>query len=76
MIPRACNGTEKRERGRERVGRLCIEMLMRGIQDSHLALNHAVEIIGKVDGNLNVKVQAATDWGTNVGEWRTLCLSI
>ena len=51
-------------------------MLMRGIQDSHLALNHAVEIIGKVDGNLNVKVQAATDWGTNVGEWRNLCLSI
>ncbi|KAK3209643.1 hypothetical protein GRF29_44g289018 [Pseudopithomyces chartarum] len=35
-------------------------------RDSHLALNHAVEIIGKVDGNLNVKVQAATDWGTNV----------
>jgi replication factor A3 len=28
-----------------------------------------VEIIGKVDGNLNVKVQAATDFGTNIGKW-------
>jgi hypothetical protein len=26
-----------------------------------------VEIIGKVDGNLHVKVQAATDFGTNIG---------
>lgn len=54
---------------------MCIEMermLIGNRQDSHLALNHAVEIIGKVDGNLNVKVQAATDWGTNVGKWRVL----
>ncbi|KAF2126944.1 ssDNA binding protein-like protein Ssb3 [Dothidotthia symphoricarpi CBS 119687] len=35
-------------------------------RDAHLALNHAVEIIGKVDGNLHVKVQAATDFGTNI----------
>ncbi|KAF2475070.1 ssDNA binding protein-like protein Ssb3 [Lindgomyces ingoldianus] len=35
-------------------------------RDCHLVLNHAVEIIGKVDGNLNVKVQAATDFGTGV----------
>ena len=36
-------------------------------QDSHLAVGHAVEIIGKVDQNLHVKVQAATDFGTNIG---------
>jgi hypothetical protein len=36
-------------------------------QDSHLALNHAVEVIGKVDGNLAVKVQASTDFGLNIG---------
>jgi replication factor A3 len=36
-------------------------------QDSHLAVGHAVEIIGKVDGNLQVKVQAATDFGTSIG---------
>ncbi|KAL6703916.1 hypothetical protein ACN47E_008952 [Coniothyrium glycines] len=33
-------------------------------RDSHLAVGHAVEIIGKVDANLNIKVQAATDFGT------------
>jgi hypothetical protein len=36
-------------------------------QDSHLAVGHAVEIIGKVDQNLHVKVQAVTDFGTNIG---------
>ena len=36
-------------------------------QDSHLAVGHAVEIIGKVDQNLQVKVQAVTDFGTNIG---------
>ncbi|KAF2185873.1 replication factor A protein 3 [Zopfia rhizophila CBS 207.26] len=35
-------------------------------RDSHLAVNHFVEIIGKVDGQLNVKVHAATDFGTNI----------
>ncbi|KAF2686698.1 replication factor A protein 3 [Lentithecium fluviatile CBS 122367] len=35
-------------------------------RDCHLALNHAVEIIGKVDASLHVKVQAATDFGTNI----------
>lgn len=37
-------------------------------RDSHLAVGHAVEVIGKVDGNLNVRVQASTDWGTSVGK--------
>jgi replication factor A3 len=32
-----------------------------------LAVGHAVEIIGKVDGNLQVKVQAVTDFGTSIG---------
>ncbi|ORY01813.1 replication factor A protein 3 [Clohesyomyces aquaticus] len=35
-------------------------------RDCHLQLNHAVEIIGKVDGNLHVKVQAASDFGTGI----------
>ncbi|KAL1798909.1 hypothetical protein ACET3X_002946 [Alternaria dauci] len=35
-------------------------------RDSHLAVGHAVEIIGKVDQNLQVKVQAVTDFGTNI----------
>ncbi len=32
-----------------------------------MAVGHAVEVIGKVDGNLAIKVQAATDFGTNIG---------
>jgi replication factor A3 len=39
----------------------------RASQDCHLSVGRAVEIIGKVDQNLNVKVQAATDFGTNIG---------
>ncbi|KAF1962233.1 replication factor A protein 3 [Byssothecium circinans] len=35
-------------------------------RDCHLAVGHAVEVIGKVDGNLQIKVQAATDLGTNI----------
>ncbi|KAF2000890.1 ssDNA binding protein-like protein Ssb3 [Amniculicola lignicola CBS 123094] len=35
-------------------------------RDCHLTPNHAVEIIGKVDGNLRVKVLTATDFGTNI----------
>jgi hypothetical protein len=42
-------------------------------QDAHLAVGHAVEVIGKVDQNLHIKVQAATDFGTGIGmlcrEW-------
>lgn len=36
-------------------------------QDSHLSVGHAVEVIGKVDQNLALKVQASTDFGTNIG---------
>ncbi|KAF2733955.1 replication factor A protein 3 [Polyplosphaeria fusca] len=32
-------------------------------RDAHLSVGRAVEIIGKVDGDLRVKVQAATDFG-------------
>ena len=38
-------------------------------QDSHLTAGHAVEIIGKVDQNLHIKVQAATDFGTDIGKF-------
>ncbi|KAK5167602.1 uncharacterized protein LTR77_007301 [Saxophila tyrrhenica] len=32
-------------------------------RDAHLQLNHAVEIIGKVQNDLSVKVMASTDFG-------------
>ncbi|GAB7328924.1 hypothetical protein MBLNU13_g00783t1 [Cladosporium sp. NU13] len=32
-------------------------------RDSHLQLNHAVEIIGKVQNDLSVRVMASTDFG-------------
>ncbi|KAK4963617.1 hypothetical protein LTR10_001246 [Elasticomyces elasticus] len=32
-------------------------------RDSHLQLNHAVEIIGKVQADLSVRVMASTDFG-------------
>ncbi|KAF2156573.1 replication factor A protein 3 [Myriangium duriaei CBS 260.36] len=35
-------------------------------RDSHLTLNNAVEVIGKVDKDLSVRVLVATDFGTNV----------
>jgi hypothetical protein len=43
-------------------------------KDSHLTVGHAVEVIGKVDGNLHVKVQAATDFGTSIGMLLSLLL--
>nr|POF14052.1 replication factor a protein 3 [Quercus suber] len=38
-----------------------------GKQDAHLQVNHAVEIIGKVQNNLSVKVMASTDMGPESG---------
>ncbi|KAI9716229.1 MAG: hypothetical protein M1812_005454 [Candelaria pacifica] len=35
-------------------------------RDSHLILNNAVEIIGKVNSDLTVKVLSATDFGDNL----------
>ncbi|MCJ1363533.1 hypothetical protein MMC16_002640 [Acarospora aff. strigata] len=35
-------------------------------RDSHLVLNNAVEIVGKVQGDLSVKVFQATDFGGNI----------
>ncbi|KAK5115842.1 hypothetical protein LTR85_009436 [Meristemomyces frigidus] len=32
-------------------------------RDAHLQLNHAVEVIGKVQNDLSVKVMASTDMG-------------
>jgi hypothetical protein len=45
------------------------------LQDSHLQLNHAVEIIGKVQNDLSVRVMASTDFGPegNIGECSDLC---
>jgi hypothetical protein len=40
-------------------------------------MNHAFEIIGKVNSDLNVKVQQALDFGTEFGEsFHTLHWSI
>ncbi|KAL1589909.1 hypothetical protein WHR41_01334 [Cladosporium halotolerans] len=36
-------------------------------RDSHLQLNHAVEIIGKVQNDLSVRVMASTDFGPEGG---------
>ncbi|KAM0698293.1 hypothetical protein Q7P36_001759 [Cladosporium allicinum] len=36
-------------------------------RDSHLQLNHAVEIIGKVQNDLSVRVMASTDLGPESG---------
>ena len=38
-----------------------------GLQDAHLALGNAAEIIGKVQPDLSVKVFQCTDWGSNIG---------
>jgi replication factor A3 len=37
------------------------------IQESHLTVNHAVEIIGKVQADLSVRVLTSTDFGENIG---------
>ncbi|KZF26636.1 replication factor A protein 3 [Xylona heveae TC161] len=35
-------------------------------RDCHLVLNNAVEIVGKVNPDLTVRVLAATDFGSNI----------
>ena len=40
-----------------------VPLTERTTQESHLQLNHAVEIIGKVQNDLSVKVMASTDFG-------------
>ncbi len=37
-------------------------------KDSHLIPGNAVEIVGKVQGDLSVRVLMATDFGANLGE--------
>lgn len=37
------------------------------LQDSHLQVGHAVEIVGKVTNELSVKMLASTDFGTGIG---------
>lgn len=53
-------------------------MLLLVLQDSHLQINHAVEIIGKVQQDLSVKVMASTDMGPEgaIGESQMLTQSI
>ncbi|EKG20657.1 hypothetical protein MPH_02012 [Macrophomina phaseolina MS6] len=35
-------------------------------RDSHLTLNNAVEVIGKVNQDLSVRVLSSTDFGSNI----------
>lgn len=35
------------------------------LQESHLQLDHAVEVIGQVKPDLSIKVLLSTDFGTN-----------
>lgn len=44
-----------------------LSLLVRA-QDAHLTLNNAVEIIGKVQPDLSVKVFQAMDFGSNMGK--------
>lgn len=37
------------------------------MKEAHLTVNHAVEIIGKVQGDLSVRVLTSTDFGENIG---------
>jgi len=46
------------------------------MQDSHLQVGHAVEIVGKVTNELSVKVLASTDFGTNIGRFLFLARCI
>lgn len=38
-------------------------------QDSHLTVGNAIEIVGKVNQDLSVKVLKATDMGTGFGKY-------
>jgi hypothetical protein len=42
------------------------------MQDSHLTLNNAVEVVGKVQHDLTVKVFQAMDFGPNIGMFQSL----
>lgn len=42
-------------------------------QDAHLSLNNAVELVGKVQQDLSVKVYQATDFGSNIGNESPWC---
>ncbi|KAL8882815.1 MAG: hypothetical protein Q9198_000247 [Flavoplaca austrocitrina] len=44
-------------------------------QDAHLTLNNAVEIIGKVQPDLTIKVFQAMDFGSNIGAFSFPCFS-
>ncbi|KAL8985878.1 MAG: hypothetical protein Q9205_000528 [Flavoplaca limonia] len=44
-------------------------------QDAHLTLNNAVEIIGKVQPDLSIKVFQAMDFGSNIGAISSPCFS-
>lgn len=51
------------------------QSITNGPQDAHLTVDHAVEIVGKVQTDLSVRVLAATDFGTDIGEYCLLELA-
>ena len=53
-----------------RKGREYVQMMRvanRVPQDAHLQLNNAVELVGKVQQDLSIKVFQATDFGSSIG---------
>ncbi|KAI5205021.1 hypothetical protein E4T39_03133 [Aureobasidium subglaciale] len=45
-------------------------------REAHLTLNHAVELIGKVQADLSVRVLTSTDFGDNIGMHRSFDFAI
>jgi replication factor A3 len=45
-----------------------VKGVLTALQESHLQLDHAVEVIGQVKPDLSVKILLATDFGTNFGK--------
>jgi hypothetical protein len=37
------------------------------VQEAHLTMDHYVEIVGKVQSDLSIRVLLSTDFGTNLG---------
>jgi len=54
-------------------GKVSADMARGMVQESHLTVSNAAEIIGKVQSDLSVKVLQATDFGSNLGEETLPC---
>jgi replication factor A3 len=50
--------------------RQCLGRETEHLQESHLTMDHYVEVVGKVQSDLSIRVLASTDMGTSIGMWR------